>query len=238
MVSLPQPAPPTPAASPAAQVRSERFVGLTLLVGIIAAVVVLGLLTWLAREMLEGETLRFDEAVRGAVHSVAGPGLTRLMLAASRFGSPVWLGPVGAVIALYFFARGWRRAALLLPLTLIGTGILDTLLKYSFQRARPTAFFDYPLPTSYSFPSGHAMFSFCFFTVLAALLSPRLARPELRVLTWTLAIAAALLIGLSRIYLGVHYPSDVIAGYGTGFVWVVVVAFGDRVAHRIKHGQA
>jgi PAP2 superfamily. len=82
------------------------------------------------------------------------------------------------------------------------------------------------------------MFGFCFFTVLAALLSPRLQRTSLRTTIWAFAIGASFLIGVSRIYLGVHYPSDVVAGWGTGFVWVVVVAFGDRVAHRIKHGLA
>jgi undecaprenyl-diphosphatase len=82
------------------------------------------------------------------------------------------------------------------------------------------------------------MFGFCFFTVLAALVSPRIERTSLRTTIWGFAIGASFLIGLSRIYLGVHYPSDVVAGWGAGFVWVVIVAFGDRVAHRIKHGLA
>lgn len=229
---------PSTATGPAAQARSERFVGFALVGGIIAAVIMLALLSWLAHEMLEGETLHFDDAVRNAIHGVASVRTTAVMLAASRFGSPAILAPIGILFAVYFYAVGWRRAAALLPLTMLGAGLLDTILKEGFRRARPVAFFDYPLPTSYSFPSGHAMFGFCFFVALAVLLSPRVKQPAIRVAIWTLAVFLAFIIGVSRIYLGVHYPSDVVAGWGSGFVWVVVVAFGDRVAHRIKHGMA
>jgi undecaprenyl-diphosphatase len=218
--------------------RSERFVGLTLLAGIIAAVIVLALLSWMAHEMLEGETVRFDQVVRDAVHLVAGTGVTRVMRGLSLFGGPTVLAPLGGLIAIWFLARGWYRAAVLLAVTLLGASLLDGALKSGFQRARPEAFFGYALPHSYSFPSGHAMFGFCFFTALAALLSPRLERQSLRPALWIFAVVASFLVGLSRVYLGVHYPSDVVAGWGAGFVWVVIVAFGDRVAHRIKHGLA
>jgi undecaprenyl-diphosphatase len=225
-------------AEPQAVKRSERFVGLALLGGIVAAVIVLALLSWLAHEMLEGETVAFDNAVRDGVHLLAGTGMTRFMQAVSFVGGPTVLGPVGGVVAIWFFSKGWYRAAVLMVITLAGGALLDSVLKSGFHRARPEAFFAYPLPRSYSFPSGHAMFGFCFFTVLAALLSPRLRFPSRRPALWICAIIAAFLVGLSRVYLGVHYPSDVVAGWGAGFVWVVIVAFGDRVAHRIKHGLA
>ncbi len=217
---------------------SERFLGLALAAGLIAAVVVLALLSWLASEMLEGETLRFDDAVRGAVHGLASPAMTSLMLGASRLGSPVVLAPLGVIIAVIFWRRDWKRAAVLLPIIMAGAGLLDGLLKISFRRARPVPYFDYPLPGSYSFPSGHAMFGFCFFVGLVALISPRIRSVPLRAVFWTIAILAGFLIGTSRVYLGVHYPSDVVAGWGSGFVWVMVVAFGDRVAHRMKHRAA
>ena len=230
--------PPAPPETAESLKRSERFVGLTLLAGIIAAVIVLALLSWMAHEMLEGETVRFDQAVRGAVHLIAGTGVTRVMRGLSLFGGPTVLAPVGGVIAIWFILRGWQRAGILLGVTLLGAGLLDTALKSGFRRARPEAFFGYPLPHSYSFPSGHAMFGFCFFMALAALLSPRIEREPVRTAVWIFAVTASFLIGLSRVYLGVHYPSDVVAGWGAGFVWVVIVAFGDRVAHRIKHGLA
>ena len=114
---------------------------------------------------------------------------------------------------------------------MIGAGVLDTALKLAFRRARPTPFFDYPLPPSYSFPSGHALFAFCFFTAAGALLAPRLKPLALKLLVGVVAVGAVLAIGFSRIYLGVHYPSDVIAGYTVGLLWSSVIIAGDRVAH-------
>src|SRR4029078_1102781 len=84
---------PSAPASDAALKRSERFVGLALLVGIVAAVIVLALLSWMAHEMLEGEPVRLDQVVRNAVHLLAGAGVTRVMRALSLFGGPTVLAP-------------------------------------------------------------------------------------------------------------------------------------------------
>jgi undecaprenyl-diphosphatase len=112
-----------------------------------------------------------------------------------------------------------------------GASVLDTVLKLAFHRARPEPYFGYVLPESYSFPSGHALFSFCFFTAGAALLAPRLQHSALRWLVWAVAASLILAIGFSRIYLGVHYPSDVLAGYAVGLIWSSVLIVGDRLAH-------
>ena len=224
------PSPPEPL--PAAR-ETQRVISKALLPGFVVAAGALVLVTWLGREILEGEIFAFDDLIRGAVRGLASPRLTELMRGASLFGGPAVLIPVGVVMALAFLARGWRRGALLVVVTLAGTGLLNGLLKLSFARVRPTAFFDYPLPGSPSFPSGHALYAASLFGGLAALLSPRLKHPALRLAVWALAIALILLVGVSRIYLGVHYPSDVLAGYSIGVIWVTAVAFGDRLArHR------
>jgi len=93
-------------------------------------------------------------------------------------------------------------------------------------------FFDLATPASFSFPSGHALFSFCFFAGIAALLSPRLSSQRAKLGLWSIAIALILGIGLSRIYLGVHYPSDVLAGYAAGIVWVATVKFVNELHHK------
>jgi undecaprenyl-diphosphatase len=118
---------------------------------------------------------------------------------------------------------------LLVVVTMAGAGLLDALLKLSFRRPRPAAFFDYPLPTSHSFPSGHAFFAASFFGGLAVLASARVRNPAFRIFIWLGAAALIVLVGLSRVYLGVHYPSDVLAGYAAATVWVAAVAFGDRL---------
>jgi membrane-associated phospholipid phosphatase len=204
-----------------------------LLVGLLVAAAALLLLAWLGDEVLEGDALGLDSLARSLVHTIASPGLTRVMIVASRWGGPSVLVPVGLVVSLAFLIHGWRRGALLVVITLAGAGLLNWLLKISFGRARPEAFFDYPLPSSPSFPSGHALFAASVFGGLAALLVPRLKHHALKIAVWSAAVALAGLVGFSRVYLGVHYPSDVLAGYSVGLIWVTAIAFGDRVArHR------
>jgi undecaprenyl-diphosphatase len=200
------------------------------LVGLVAAALALALFVWVGREILTGVTPILDERLRSALHDVASPPLTRIMVAASLYGGPGWLAPMGGVLAIAFLIRGWPRGAALVVVTMAGAGLLDALLKQAFARVRPAAFFDYPLPVSHSFPSGHAFFAASFFGGLAVLVSGRVRSKLLHGLIWLIAIGLILLIGLSRIYLGVHYPSDVLAGYAAAIIWVAAVGFGDRLA--------
>ncbi len=224
------PAPPDALPTPE---ESQRLLSAALAIGLLAAAAALVFFTWLGGEVLEGETLSFDEGVRGLIHSIASPGLTAVMLAASRYGGPSVLIPAGIAAALIFLFRGWQRGALLVIVTLAGAGLLNGLLKVSFARVRPEALFDYPLPPSPSFPSGHALYAASVFGGLAALLSARVKHRGLRIALWSVAIGLILLVGISRVYLGVHYPSDVLAGFAVGLIWVTAVALGDRlVQHR------
>lgn len=212
--------------------RLKRWLGWTLLCGLISALGALLFLAWLANEVLKGDTRQFDEAARALVHQHASPPLTALMRSVTVLGTPTLLLMVsGAVIILFLMLR-WRRAAVLLGTSLAGAALLNLTLKLSFQRARPTPFFATPLPHSFSFPSGHALWSFCFYGVLAAIITARIRRRLVRFLIWAVAVLLISLIGLSRVYLGVHYPSDVLAGYAAALIWVVVVALGDRLFQR------
>jgi undecaprenyl-diphosphatase len=220
-VSSPEPLPATEEA--------QRVLTAALLVGLLVAAAAAMLLTWLGDEVMEGDVLGVDSYARSLVHTVASPGLTKIMWAASRFGGPSVLVPAGLLAAAAFLVRGWRRGALLAVITLAGAGLLNWSLKLSFGRVRPEAFFDYPLPGSPSFPSGHALFAASVFGGLAALLSPRLKHHALKIAVWSAALLLILLVGLSRIYFGVHYPSDVLAGYSVAVIWVTSVALGDRL---------
>ena len=188
------------------------------------------LFAWIAGNLSRASVRNFDFAVRGKVHAFALPALTQWMIWISFVGGNGLV--IAAIAALVVFAVfRWRRAALWLVISLAGTLILDLTLKYSFDRLRPAPFF-VPLPRTPSFPSGHALFSFCFYGVLAGLLAGRIRSLRLRILIWTLAALLVAAIGLSRIYLGVHYPSDVIAGYLTGTLWVSTMIALDRVRKR------
>jgi undecaprenyl-diphosphatase len=201
---------------------------LLLLGGLLTAAAALFAFAWLAEEMLEGETQNFDMLVRTAVHRHAAPGLTRLMQGFSFLGSVTTVSLLCIVIlgAFLYFRR--VRMAALLGITMLGMGALDSVLKLAFHRPRPVAFFG-PTPSSYSFPSGHAMGSLCFYGVLAAILAARARGWRIKCCIWTSAIVLISMIGFSRIYLGVHYPSDVIAGYCAGAVWVGTVGFADKI---------
>jgi undecaprenyl-diphosphatase len=224
--------PSAPEALPATA-ESTRRLSLALVIGLLTAAAALVLFTWLGREILEGEVLAFDEHLRTLAHDLASPRLTTLMRGASLYGGPAVLVPAGLVAAVAFLIKGWRRGALLVVVTLAGAGLLNWLLKFSFARVRPASFFDYPLPGSPSFPSGHALYAASIFGGLAVLLTARIRNPLLQLAIWFVALSLILLVGLSRVYLGVHYPSDVLAGYTIGVIWVTAVAFGDRLArHR------
>jgi undecaprenyl-diphosphatase len=178
----------------------------------------------LAEEVIERHSLAFDSAVRVAVHQEATPALTFVMRGLSVLGSAEVMLPLVLVILAVMAGTGVRRPAILLVITLTGAAILDSTLKLTFHRARPDPFFGYPAPDTYAFPSGHAMVALCFYTALAWIVSARLGAKWLRVSVWTAAALLIVLIGLSRIYLGVHYPSDVLGGYAAGVVWMASVA--------------
>jgi undecaprenyl-diphosphatase len=212
--------------------------GRDLLAGYLAAAAALIVFGWLARDVLRHQTIHFDTVVRDWVHSFASPGLTAFFGAVTWLGSELFLLPFGALVAWQLAAAGRRHAAALLVLAALGGEVLDQVLKLTFHRGRPASFFGYPLPDTYSFPSGHSMVSICFFGVLAALLTARMESRGKRAAVWAVAAALVLIIGLSRIYLGVHYPSDVAAGYCAAIIWVAAVRAGYVVWLRRRAGQA
>jgi membrane-associated phospholipid phosphatase len=230
---------PPPPETPAVEEGAAPLVGAALAVGLAIAAAAMALFVWLGEEMLEGQTRAVDLWIRNLIHGHAVPGLTSVMVAASVWGAPRVLSIFGLVAAVVFLVRHWRRGAVLLLVLMTGAGMLDVLLKRLYGRARPLPLFDfYPAPRSYSFPSGHALFATCFFGGVAMLAAHRVRHPAARVAICLAALVAIALIGISRIYLGVHYPSDVLAGLAAGTVWVGAVALGDRLAEHRRRRRA
>jgi len=194
--------------------------------GFPAAAGALMVFAWLARGVLREQTAGFDAAVRDAVHAWATPSLTCIMLCATQLGSAPFLLFVGALAIWRLAAAGRKHAAVLVGVAALGGEALDQILKLCFHRPRPEAFFGLTDPPTYSFPSGHALTATCFYGVLAALLAGRLRRVAAKAGVWALAAALVALIGLSRVYMGVHYPSDVLAGYAAAVIWLAAVGTG------------
>ena len=202
------------------------------LIGLGTALAALLFFLWLVEEVLEGDTQSFDDNLRMLIHRYASVGLTALMQVFSFFGSVACLFVLSGLIALYFAViKNWRELVLL-AVIMVGGLILENGLKAGFHRPRPVSFFGTPSPATYSFPSGHALLSLCFYCALAYLLTRRFKSKTARILIWCVAGLLVVLIGLSRIYLGVHYPSDVIAGYAVATIWVISITLADRFYSR------
>ena len=189
----------------------------------LVTVLALILFVWLAREVTRGDAMRLDTPIREAVHARSSPPLTAMMRGVSLIGSEVVLAPLGVILVWRLVAAKRRRAAVVFGVAALGAEALDQIMKLLFDRPRPEPFFGLASPITHSFPSGHAMVSCCFFGVLAMILA---AREPLRARRISIFAAAAILValmGFSRVYLGFHYPTDVLAGYAAAVVWLAVV---------------
>lgn len=165
-----------------------------------------------------------DEAVSMAVRSVASPLLTRVMWLATVSGDSAVMTTLSVLAFVLLWAWGRRRPAVVLAVLMAADPLIVSVLKGAFGRARPPlAWMLVGPPSAASFPSGHATASFVFYGSLALIALGSGLPPRRKALAVTGALAAAFLIGASRVYLGVHWASDVLAG------WVfaaVLVAMG------------
>ena len=189
----------------------------------LVTVLALILFVWLALDVTRGDAMRLDTPIRNAVHARSSPPLTAMMRTVSLCGSEIVLVPLGVILVWWLVAAKRRRAAVVFGVAALGAEALDQILKLLFDRPRPETFFGFAAPVTHSFPSGHAMVSCCFFGVMAVILA---AREQSRLKRTAIFAAAAILvalIGFSRVYLGYHYPTDVLGGYAAAVVWLVVV---------------
>jgi undecaprenyl-diphosphatase len=164
----------------------------------------------------------FDKAVISVVQGWESPALTGMMKFFTNIGTglPIVLISLAIMAVLYVFFRH-RRELILFACVVIGSALLNTLLKVVFHRARPTLHRLYEA-SGFSFPSGHAMAAFSLYGVLAFLLWKHVSHASGRVLVILIAAVLILAIGVSRVYLGVHYPSDIIGGYLASGFWLAL----------------
>lgn len=201
--------------------------------GVIAAMLIIVVAAWgfwkLADNVVEGDTMRFDEWAVRAVRRVDDP---------SRPIGPRWLAEAGRdmtalggmifVTLLTISVAGflWLRkmhGALALVLTATISGfLLSMLLKGLFDRPRPEIVPHLSHVYTSSFPSGHSMISAVVFLTLGAMLGRFVSELRLKAYFLLIAVVLTMLVGVSRVYMGVHYPSDVLAGWAAGLAWALV----------------
>lgn len=171
----------------------------------------------LADEIRDAGVFPFDEPTLSFAHSMARDGFDQVFLFFSAIGYKYGVVPLDIVLVVVFALRRRFRESIFVAVATGGSALLNIAAKHWFARARPGLWESISPETTFSFPSGHAMGSATLAAVVILLAWPTRWR-------W-MAIATMLIfvpmVGLSRIYLGVHYPSDILAGWAAASVWVV-----------------
>lgn len=201
--------------------------------GLVATGIVLAALVALHHEIIEPQTRGVDTAIMSAIHSHASPAMNHIMFTFTDIGSA---GPVFAILAAclaWLLATHHRRDAIGLILTVVGALALNLILKQVFQRQRPAVPWALAHEKSFSFPSGHAMMGIVIFGMLAYLIYRHLHSRVARILDILAAAMLVIGIGLSRIYLGVHYPTDILGGWIAGALWLGSAILAMEALHRL-----
>jgi undecaprenyl-diphosphatase len=173
----------------------------------------------LVEEYREDGILPFDEPVMRWLHQWETPAADQLLVTVSQLGTSWGVIPFDLVLLAFFVASKRYREGLFFALAVGGSELLNLVAKQHFARIRPDFWLSIAPETTFSFPSGHAMGS----ATLAAALVVLAWRTPWHWPAVILAPTFALLVGLSRIYLGVHFPSDVLGGFAAGVAWVIAM---------------
>lgn len=204
-----------------------RKLRLEIVVGFVTAAALLYIFADLAEGLLADELTGFDAFVTGYIRAYISPTITAIALFFTTLGTFYADVLVLVVICIYLLVfRKQKLESVILIITLAGAAGLNVLLKDIFKRSRPDIA-RLAEAGGYSFPSGHAMISAAFYGMIGYMLW-RSLRQQGRS-AWHIAVLTGvfvLLIGVSRIYLGVHYPSDVLAGFAAGGVWLLACIAG------------
>jgi len=164
--------------------------------------------------------MSLDVAILEQVNSFSSPILDTFFVAITQLGSTLAVTAIAAGLTAILWVRHYRRYAALIAISVGGATLLNLLLKAIFERTRPELWERLVIEPSYSFPSGHAMAS----SALAFSLIVIFWSTKWRWLVVAGSLAYVLVIGFSRLYLGVHYPTDVVAGWLVSAAWVALVA--------------
>lgn len=193
--------------------------GIFLLSGAVIAVAGTWIFSEIAERVRQGATQPFDDAVMRWIGAHQNPTVQTAMLEVTSLGTGTVVAMIVLVAGLFLWLNQHKHSAVLLVAATVGGIVLDNLLKIGFNRPRPQVFHWGTYAVSSSFPSGHAMSSVIVYGTVAYLAARLQQRLASRVLTMVLAAAMIALICASRLYLGVHYPSDIAAGLIIGLAW-------------------
>jgi membrane-associated phospholipid phosphatase len=190
-----------------------------------------------AEHIVEGTADRYDEAIIRAVHRIDDPTMHRVMHAITQLGTHAVIGTAAGLTAIAMLRKGRKDEAWTVVVSTGGAMAINTLLKNVFQRQRPQELARrIKLPRSHSFPSGHSLLSAATYPIVAHHLVEQASAP-VQALAHTAAALIILSVGFSRIYFGVHFPSDVLGGFAAGFGWLGLTSLSHTVVDRAENAR-
>jgi undecaprenyl-diphosphatase len=169
----------------------------------------------LVGEVHEKEVFPFDAPMLNMLHAASTPKLDDFFVLMTRLGYFWGVMPLDAIVLITLALRRRFRDGLFFGIAVIGSAVLDIVAKNYFARVRPDLWLSITPETTYSFPSGHAMGSATLGMAVILLCWPT----RWRVPVMIASVAFVILVGVSRVYLGVHYPSDILAGWTAAIAW-------------------
>ena len=199
-----------------------------MLLGFMVSAGLLVLAGWIVTGPGRAYAFAFDSSIRNGVRQMHSPMWTSLFLTVTKLGSTIYLTIIGSIAGLIFIGLRWFRPLGLFLIAIAGQAILHNGAKLLIERVRPSAMLNYAVVEGSSFPSGHAFSGLCLFASIAWLVTNRLENPAIKAAIWIATLLIVFLIGLSRIYIGVHYPTDVLAGWLAAAIWTAAVISTDR----------
>ena len=194
--------------------------------GLVLMGISLYMFTMLSTVFVEKSQFPFDQKMIDVVRSFSSPIMDWFMIFITEIGSPVVMGLLLVIGMTWIIVKHKNFFGMLgYMISVAGAGLLNLLLKGAFERERPN-FNRIVEADGFSFPSGHSMGSMVFFGFLGYLVIRSNCKPVTKIGWGILFSMIILFIGISRIYLGVHFPSDVLAGYTAGIIWLILcIAF-------------
>jgi undecaprenyl-diphosphatase len=211
--------------------RRQRF--LPLAIGTTGGVALATIAFWFFKEQAEqvvkGRADRYDDMIMEAVHTIDNPSMHRTMEAITQLGSHAAISTAAGLTAIAMLRQGKKNDAWTVVISTGGAMAINTILKNIFQRQRPIEMARrIKLPRSHSFPSGHSLLSAATYPIVAHHFVQNQSSST-QALVHTLAGITILSVGFSRVYFGVHFPSDVLGGFAAGFGWLGLTSLSHTI---------
>jgi PAP2 superfamily len=201
--------------------------------GVVIATVAFWFFKEQAEQVVEGDADKFDLAIMEVIHQSDHEPVHHAMEAITQLGSHAAISTAAGLTAIAMFRKGRKHDAWTVIISTGGAMIINTTLKNIFQRRRPELARRIKLPNSHSFPSGHSLLCAATYPIV----THHLVQDQsvaVQATAHTLCALTILTVGFSRVYFGVHFPSDVLGGFAVGFGWLGLTSLSHAIA---GHGR-